>query len=79
MIVVYTVIGIFVVVFGVSAVWGLVWAIRTGQMSNFAQGAESIFDDEEPIGEMTDRFPDADRSAPPSDDENDAQRAGATL
>ena len=44
-------------VFGSSAILALVWAIRTGQMSGFTQGASSIFDDQEPIGRTTDAFP----------------------
>lgn len=44
-------------VFGSSAILALVWAIRTGQMSGFTQGAASIFDDQEPIGRTTDAFP----------------------
>ena len=43
--------------FGAMAIWGLAWAIRTRQFSDFRRGAASIFDEEEPIGEMTDRFP----------------------
>jgi len=46
-----------VVAFGLSAVYGLVWALRTGQFRNFAQGAASIFDEEEPIGVVTDVVP----------------------
>lgn len=46
-------------VFGGSAVWALVWAIRNGQMSNLQAGAESIFDEEEPVGKQTDTFPGA--------------------
>jgi cbb3-type cytochrome oxidase maturation protein len=46
-------------VFGGSAVWALVWAIRNGQMSNLKAGAESIFDEEEPVGRPTDAFPGA--------------------
>jgi nitrogen fixation-related uncharacterized protein len=47
-----------VVIFGLTAVAGLVWAVRTGQMRNFGAGATSIFDDDEPVGVMTDAFPD---------------------
>ena len=43
--------------FGVTAIWALAWAIRTGQFANFRRGASSIFDEEEPIGEVTDSFP----------------------
>lgn len=42
------------VVFGGGAVWALNWAFRNGQMSNFARGATSIFDPDEPEGEVTD-------------------------
>ncbi|HXE13085.1 MAG TPA: cbb3-type cytochrome oxidase assembly protein CcoS [Bryobacteraceae bacterium] len=45
--------------FGATAVWALVWAIRSGEMSNFKAGAESIFDEEEPVGKPTDAFPGA--------------------
>jgi nitrogen fixation-related uncharacterized protein len=48
-----------VVVFGLTAVAGLVWAVRTGQMRHFARGAVSIFDEDEPVGVMTDGFPGA--------------------
>ena len=48
-----------VLVFGITAVAGFVWALRTGQMRNFSAGATSIFDDEEPVGIMTDTFPGA--------------------
>jgi hypothetical protein len=44
-----------IIVFGGAAVWGLSWAFRNGQMSNFARGATSIFDPDEPVGEVTDR------------------------
>ena len=44
--------------FGVMVVWALWWAIRGGQFSNFQQGATSIFDEDEPLGRVTDRFPD---------------------
>ena len=33
------------------------WAIRSGQFADFQQGATSIFDEDEPLGEMTDWFP----------------------
>ncbi|MEE4273349.1 MAG: hypothetical protein V2I67_16865 [Thermoanaerobaculales bacterium] len=55
-----------VLVFGITAVAGFVWAIRTGQMRNFSAGATSIFDDEEPVGLMTDAFPDAGSAAGPN-------------
>ncbi len=51
------VIWVFAALCGLTAVYGLVWAIRSGQMGNFGGGASSIFDDEEPVGKMTDHFP----------------------
>jgi nitrogen fixation-related uncharacterized protein len=50
-----------VLVFGFTAVAGLVWAVRTGQLRDFSAGATSIFDDDEPVGAMTDAFPDPER------------------
>jgi cbb3-type cytochrome oxidase maturation protein len=44
--------------FGVMVVWALWWAIRGGQFSDFQKGATSIFDDDEPLGKLTDAFPD---------------------
>jgi cbb3-type cytochrome oxidase maturation protein len=54
----------YLLVFGVltgffgSVIYALNWAIRSGQFSDYQKGARSIFDDEEPVGEMTDFFPD---------------------
>jgi nitrogen fixation-related uncharacterized protein len=50
-----------ILVFGLTAVAGLVWAVRTGQLRDFGVGATSIFDDDEPVGVMTDTFPDTER------------------
>jgi len=46
-----------VALFGITAVAALAWAVSRGQMRDPAEGAKSIFDEEEPIGVMTDRFP----------------------
>ena len=43
-----------VAVFGLTAVWGLVWALQHRQLERFAEGARVIFDDEEPVGKATD-------------------------
>lgn len=53
----FIVIWIFMSILGLSAVAALVWAIYTGQFRNLASGAESIFDEDEPIGKITDHFP----------------------
>ena len=45
------------IVFGISTIWALSWAVRHGHFSNFDGAARSIFDEDEPIGEMTDYFP----------------------
>lgn len=54
---VYIVIWSSAVILALSAVWALIWAIRTGQFQGLRQGAASIFDDEEPVGLLTDGFP----------------------
>jgi nitrogen fixation-related uncharacterized protein len=38
-----------------SAVYGLYWASKKGQLQNLEEGAKVIFDDEEPLGEPTDQ------------------------
>jgi cbb3-type cytochrome oxidase maturation protein len=50
----------FASVLGVSAVWALFWAVRAGQMNDFRAGAQSIFDIDEPAGQVTDCFPSKD-------------------
>lgn len=40
-----------------SGVLALGWASRNGQLRHLDQGAKVIFDDEEPLGAVTDRFP----------------------
>ena len=44
----------FTIIFGVSAIASLIWAIQKGQMENFRSNASSIFDKDEPIGKPTD-------------------------
>jgi len=43
-------------VFGLTAIAALVWAITSGQFRDFGVGAESIFDEQEPVGTRTDAF-----------------------
>ena len=38
-----------------SAVYGLYWASKKGQLQNLEEGAKVIFDDEEPLGKPTDQ------------------------
>lgn len=40
-----------------SAFIGFCWALRQGQMTNLSKAAQSIFDQEEPVGTPTDQFP----------------------
>lgn len=47
-----------------SAVYALYWSSKHGQLRDFERGARSIFDEHEPVGEMTDHFPAARRKAP---------------
>jgi cbb3-type cytochrome oxidase maturation protein len=48
---------IFILLLGGSSVAALIWAVTSGQLSEFQKGATSIFDDDEPVGELTDAFP----------------------
>lgn len=54
----------FIVVFGMlglfsaTVIWAMWWALRGGQFSDFQRGATSIFDADEPVGKVTDAFPD---------------------
>jgi len=43
---------------GGSALGAFFWAVRNGQLQDLSSGAEVIFDEDEPIGEATDCFPD---------------------
>jgi nitrogen fixation-related uncharacterized protein len=54
----YILIGfLFASLFFVAAALALHWAHRHGQLSNLEKGATSIFDEDEPMGEVTDSFP----------------------
>ena len=44
-------------IFFVVAALALHWAHKHGQLSDLDRGAETIFDDDEPMGEVTDKFP----------------------
>jgi hypothetical protein len=66
----YTVLLGSAMIFGGAAVLALAWAFRNGQMSNFARGATSIFDPDEPVGEVTDQT-----LAPRTDDKGQRNHA----
>lgn len=57
MTIVFILIWAFMIVLSMSAIGALIWAIQTRQFSNFQQGARTVFDEDEPEGEMTDFFP----------------------
>jgi cbb3-type cytochrome oxidase maturation protein len=40
-----------------TAVYALYWSSKHGQLRDFDRGATSIFDEQEPVGKMTDHFP----------------------
>lgn len=40
-----------------AAVYALYWSSKHGQLRDFERGATSIFDEQEPVGQMTDHFP----------------------
>jgi nitrogen fixation-related uncharacterized protein len=48
---------VFASLFFIGAALALNWAHRHGQLSNLEKGAKTIFDDDEPLGEVTDKFP----------------------
>ncbi len=51
-----------IVFFGGAAILAMAWSFRNGQFENFHKSSRSIFDADEPVGRVTDRFPDAPRS-----------------
>ena len=50
-----------------SAVVALRWAVKSGQFRNFEKGAETIFDEDEPMGRPADSFPGKTPPAKPTD------------
>lgn len=42
---------------GITMVWLLAWAIRRGEFHNLRDASRMIFDEDEPTGVITDRFP----------------------
>lgn len=48
-----------------SAVAALRWAVKSGQFRDFEKGAETIFDEDEPMGRPADHFPG--KPLPPGD------------
>ncbi len=46
-----------VVVLPALALWALRWAVRQGQFADLQKTALSIFDEDEPVGRVTDHFP----------------------
>jgi cbb3-type cytochrome oxidase maturation protein len=55
--VLYTLLALVACALTASAVYALYWSSKNGQLRDFERGAVSIFDDKEPVGQMTDRFP----------------------
>lgn len=43
---------------GGSALGAFFWSVRDGQLRSLEAGSRVIFDEDEPIGEATDSFPD---------------------
>ena len=54
---VFVVIWSFALLAGITMVWLLAWAIRRGEFNNPREAAKMIFDEDEPIGLVTDNFP----------------------
>lgn len=58
----------------VGGICALVWAKKNGQLENFEAQAKSIFDEEEPEGQMTDFFPGSDEQDIPNKDSSKDNR-----
>lgn len=57
MLLVTTIIFLMMAAFGAAAVVALFWAARTGQFRQMETSAQVIFDADEPVGAVTDSFP----------------------
>jgi cbb3-type cytochrome oxidase maturation protein len=53
----YTLAFLLAVAISGTAVYALFWSSKHGQLRDFERGARSIFDEQEPVGQMTDHFP----------------------
>jgi nitrogen fixation-related uncharacterized protein len=53
----YTLVSLIAAALTGTAVYALYWSSRHVQLRDFERGAVSIFDEKEPVGQMTDRFP----------------------
>lgn len=53
--------GLGLVLLSGSALAAFCWAARTGQFENLDEAPEVIFDESEPVGKTSDRFPEARR------------------
>jgi len=67
-----------VVVLPAVALLALRWAFGHGEFRNLQQNALSIFDDDEPLGLMSDRFPDPSLSRSPRADAGTPSHAGSS-
>lgn len=57
MIVFYCIVFGMITFIGGSALYAFYWAATTGQFADFENSAESIFGDDEPLGEVSDVYP----------------------
>jgi len=48
-----------------GGLYALNWAYRNGQFNKLESGSTSIFDEDEPMGQVTDRFPEKRRKRRP--------------
>jgi nitrogen fixation-related uncharacterized protein len=59
MIIVPVIIFAAIILMAISAVAAFTWTARRGEFESMQRTAEEIFDSEEPIGQLSDVFPDA--------------------
>ncbi len=55
--IVYILIGLSMITFFGLVIMALTWSLKSGQFENFERSAQAIFDPDEPIGIVTDSFP----------------------
>lgn len=56
---------VFMLGMGISAVTALYWAARNGQFANMKENSKVIFDEAEEVGTITDAFPGAEHKLKP--------------
>ena len=70
---------VFASLFFVAAAYALHWAHKSGQLNNLEEGSRSIFDEDEPEGEITDQFPEKKNKRPSEPNRSSRQSESSQL